>query len=81
MRLIKQWTMFNRLKVRLNLAAFLASKYCRGDSLSDGVAHTFMSAEAIGNLCEKQGWQVKVETRGQVGAGNEITQRKLLQQI
>ena len=24
-------------------------------------------------LMQKQGWQVKVETRGQVGAGNEIT--------
>ena len=32
-----------------------------------------MSAEAIETLCKKQGWQVKVETRGQWGAGNEIT--------
>ena len=38
-----------------------------------GVAHTFMSAEAIETYAEKQGWKVKVETRGQVGAGNEIT--------
>lgn len=38
-----------------------------------GVAHTFMSAEAIEAYAKKQGWQVKVETRGQVGAGNEIT--------
>ncbi|OOR88537.1 PTS fructose transporter subunit EIIBC [Moraxella caviae] len=38
-----------------------------------GVAHTFMSAEAIENYAKKQGWTVKVETRGQVGAGNEIT--------
>ena len=38
-----------------------------------GVAHTFMSAEAIDTYAKKQGWQVKVETRGQVGAGNEIT--------
>ena len=38
-----------------------------------GVAHTFMSAEAIETYAKKQGWQVKVETRGQVGAGNEIT--------
>ena len=38
-----------------------------------GVAHTFMSAEAIETYAKKQGWKVKVETRGQVGAGNEIT--------
>ena len=38
-----------------------------------GVAHTFMSAEAIEAYAKQQGWQVKVETRGQVGAGNEIT--------
>ena len=38
-----------------------------------GVAHTFMSAEAIETYAKQQGWQMKVETRGQVGAGNEIT--------
>ena len=38
-----------------------------------GVAHTFMSAEAIETYAKQQGWQGKVETRGQVGAGNEIT--------
>ena len=38
-----------------------------------GVAHTFMSAESIETYAKQQGWQVKVETRGQVGAGNEIT--------
>ena len=38
-----------------------------------GVAHTFMSAEAIETYAKQQGWQVKVETRGQVGADNEIT--------
>ena len=38
-----------------------------------GVAHTFMSAEAIENYAKAQGWNVRVETRGQVGAGNLIT--------
>ena len=38
-----------------------------------GVAHTFMSAEAIKTYAKKQGWNIKVETRGQVGAGNPIT--------
>ncbi|MDU8923402.1 fructose-specific PTS transporter subunit EIIC [Pasteurellaceae bacterium LIM206] len=38
-----------------------------------GVAHTFMSAEAIEAYGKQQGWNVRVETRGQVGAGNPIT--------
>lgn len=38
-----------------------------------GVAHTFLSAEAIETYAKKQGWNIKVETRGQVGAGNPIT--------
>ena len=38
-----------------------------------GVAHTFMSAEAIENYAKAQGWNVRVETRGQVGTGNPIT--------
>ena len=38
-----------------------------------GVAHTFMSAEAIEAYGKKMGWNVRVETRGQVGAGNPIT--------
>ncbi|KMK51641.1 PTS system fructose-specific transporter subunits IIBC [[Actinobacillus] muris] len=38
-----------------------------------GVAHTFMSAEAIEHYAKAQGWNVKVETRGQVGAGNPIS--------
>lgn len=38
-----------------------------------GVAHTFMSAETIEAYGKKMGWNVRVETRGQVGAGNPIT--------
>ena len=38
-----------------------------------GVAHTFMSAEAISEYAKKQGWNVKVETRGQVGSSNIIS--------
>ncbi len=44
-----------------------------------GVAHTFMSAEAIENYAKAQGWSVKVETRGQVGAGNVITDDEVAQ--
>lgn len=42
-----------------------------------GVAHTFMSAEAIENYAKQQGWQIKVETRGQVGAGNPISAEEI----
>ncbi|AHG79919.1 FruA protein [Mannheimia varigena USDA-ARS-USMARC-1388] len=42
-----------------------------------GVAHTFMSAEAIENYAKAQGWNVKVETRGQVGAGNPISEEEV----
>ncbi|RIY37123.1 fructose-specific PTS transporter subunit EIIC [Psittacicella gerlachiana] len=38
-----------------------------------GVAHTFMSAEAIEAYCKAQGWNIKVETRGQQGVGNPLS--------
>lgn len=38
-----------------------------------GVAHTFMAAEAIEEEAKKRGWWSKVETRGSVGVGNELT--------
>ncbi|RIY31947.1 PTS fructose transporter subunit EIIBC [Psittacicella hinzii] len=38
-----------------------------------GVAHTFMSAEAIETYAKAQGWNVKVETRGQQGVGNPLS--------
>lgn len=42
-----------------------------------GVAHTFLSAEAIENYAKAQGWNVKVETRGQVGVGNPISAEEI----
>ncbi|MGL4858742.1 MAG: PTS fructose transporter subunit IIBC [Enterobacteriaceae bacterium] len=44
-----------------------------------GVAHTFMAAEAISSEAHKRGWQVKVETRGSVGAGNAISPQEIEQ--
>ncbi|MWN90386.1 PTS fructose transporter subunit IIBC [Gilliamella sp. Pra-s65] len=38
-----------------------------------GIAHTFMAAEAIEEEAKKRGWWCKVETRGSVGVGNELT--------
>ncbi|WP_392566907.1 PTS fructose transporter subunit IIBC [Utexia brackfieldae] len=42
-----------------------------------GVAHTFMAAEAIEEEAKKRGWWCKVETRGSVGVGNEITPEEI----
>lgn len=38
-----------------------------------GVAHTFMSAEALENIGKELGYQVKIETQGSVGAKNILT--------
>lgn len=38
-----------------------------------GIAHTFMAAEAIEEAAKKKGHSIKVETRGSIGAENELT--------
>ncbi len=38
-----------------------------------GVAHTFMAAEALEEEAKHRGHQIKVETRGSVGAKNQLT--------
>jgi len=38
-----------------------------------GVAHTYMSAEALETKCKARGWSVKVETQGSIGIENRIT--------
>lgn len=38
-----------------------------------GIAHTFMAAEAIEDAAKKKGHAIKVETRGSIGAENELT--------
>lgn len=42
-----------------------------------GVAHTYMSAEALEAEAKKRGWNIKVETRGSVGVGNEISEEEI----
>ncbi|OBT09457.1 PTS fructose transporter subunit IIBC [Vibrio sp. UCD-FRSSP16_10] len=44
-----------------------------------GVAHTFMAAEALENEAIAQGHQIKVETRGSVGAKNQLTEQDIQQ--
>ncbi|GAA3527848.1 PTS fructose-like transporter subunit IIB [Zobellella aerophila] len=38
-----------------------------------GVAHTFMSAEALNETAKAMGFEIKVETQGSVGAQNALT--------
>lgn len=42
-----------------------------------GVAHTFMAAEALETHAKKMGHQIKVETRGSVGAKNQLTDQDI----
>ncbi|GAD88668.1 fructose-specific phosphotransferase system enzyme IIBC component [Vibrio halioticoli NBRC 102217] len=42
-----------------------------------GVAHTFMAAEALESEAVRQGHQIKVETRGSVGAKNQLTDQEI----
>ncbi|UPQ89927.1 PTS fructose transporter subunit IIBC [Vibrio sinaloensis] len=42
-----------------------------------GVAHTFMAAEALEEEGKRRGHQIKVETRGSVGAKNQLTEQDI----
>lgn len=42
-----------------------------------GVAHTFMAAEALESEAKRQGLMIKVETRGSVGAKNQLTDQDI----
>ncbi|WP_260261888.1 PTS fructose transporter subunit IIBC [Vibrio intestinalis] len=44
-----------------------------------GVAHTFMAAEALEEHAASMGHQIKVETRGSVGAKNQLTAQDIEQ--
>lgn len=41
-----------------------------------GVAHTYIAAEALKKAAIAKGHQIKVETQGQIGIENEITQNE-----
>ncbi|MGN5139634.1 PTS fructose transporter subunit IIC [Aeromonas sp. 164P] len=46
---------------------------------SAGIAHTYMAAEAFDVAGEENGFQVKVETQGSIGAENILTQEEIAQ--
>tara|TARA_R100000027_G_scaffold60818_4_gene51742 strand:- start:3746 stop:5509 length:1764 start_codon:yes stop_codon:yes gene_type:complete len=46
-------------------------------SCPTGIAHTFMAAEALVRAATAKGYTIKVETRGSVGAKNELTEEEI----
>ena len=42
-----------------------------------GIAHTFMAKEALEKAAAERGLTIKVETHGQVGVENELTQAEI----
>lgn len=60
-----------------NLAARVAGGYkptiVAVTACPTGVAHTFMSRDALLDYGKAQGWNIRVETRGQQGVGNELS--------
>lgn len=42
-----------------------------------GIAHTYMSQEAIERECKKRGHQIKVETQGSMGTENKLSQEEI----
>ncbi|WP_100753901.1 PTS fructose transporter subunit IIBC [Vibrio salilacus] len=44
-----------------------------------GVAHTFMAAEALNEEGKRRGHQIKVETRGSVGAKNQLSDQDIVE--
>lgn len=46
-------------------------------SCPSGIAHTYMAAEAIKNICKKKGYSVKVEMQGQMGPENVLTGQEI----
>lgn len=59
------------------VAASGAKKIVAITACPTGVAHTFMAAEALENEGQRLGHQIKVETRGSVGAKNQLTDQEI----
>lgn len=46
-------------------------------SCPSGVAHTYMSAEALKKSAKKRGHEIKVETQGSIGIENHLTEEDI----
>ncbi|TXY05991.1 PTS fructose transporter subunit IIBC [Vibrio mimicus] len=58
-------------------ATVTAKKIVAITACPTGVAHTFMAAEALEAEATRQGHQIKVETRGSVGAKNQLSDQDI----
>ncbi|WP_028863443.1 PTS fructose transporter subunit IIBC [Psychromonas aquimarina] len=58
---------------QLSSAAAASKKIVAVTACPTGVAHTFMAAAALEDKGKELGYQVKVETRGSVGAKNQLS--------
>ncbi|MDE1315748.1 PTS fructose transporter subunit IIBC [Vibrio aestuarianus] len=63
--------------VATNTAANAIKKIVAITACPTGVAHTFMAAEALEEHGKRLGHQIKVETRGSVGAKNQLTAEEI----
>ena len=63
--------------VATNTAANAVKKIVAITACPTGVAHTFMAAEALEEHGKRLGHQIKVETRGSVGAKNQLTTEEI----
>lgn len=39
-----------------------------------GVAHTYMAAERLEKLCQREKWAIRIETQGALGIESELTE-------
>ncbi|WP_301406231.1 PTS fructose transporter subunit IIB, partial [Enterococcus entomosocium] len=44
-----------------------------------GIAHTYMAQEALEQAAKKKGISIKVETHGQVGVENQLTEQEIIE--
>ncbi|MFM2586796.1 PTS fructose transporter subunit IIBC [Vibrio sp. TBV020] len=58
-------------------ASTISKKIVAITACPTGVAHTFMAAEALEEEGKRRGHQIKVETRGSVGAKNQLTAQEI----
>ncbi|MBD1567186.1 PTS fructose transporter subunit IIBC [Vibrio sp. SA48] len=63
--------------VATNTATNAVKKIVAITACPTGVAHTFMAAEALEEHGKRLGHQIKVETRGSVGAKNQLTAEEI----
>ncbi|RYL88508.1 PTS fructose transporter subunit IIABC [Sporolactobacillus sp. THM7-4] len=55
----------------------MAKKIIAATGCPTGIAHTFMAKKALEDAAQKQGISIKVETHGQVGIENELTDQEI----